>query len=149
MALLVPGDFGSFLRAKADAYKYQSSMAMQNAAIANKMRKLFLMLANSRLRNKALPGPLRVGRLKAAQGASGLMLNYGSAKAVPRQPAPCFPDGPQHHPRRGREDCLYDFGQATNYETKPRAIPKPPATPEPKVPWCSVFVHRHGWLSLK
>lgn len=110
--------------AKADAYKYQSSMAWQNAAIARQNEKYAFDVGEQQAVKQGLAGQAQAGAIKAAQGASGVDMNSGSAKEVQTS---------QHLVstmdlatiREKAAKTAYDFSvQATSYENQAKGYSK-------------------------
>ena len=100
--------------AKADAYKYQSSMAWQNAAIAKQNQKYALDVGEQQAEKAGIAGAAQAGQIKAAQGASGVDVNSGSAKDVQSSHHPVS-QMDLHTIREKGAKTAYDFSvQATN-----------------------------------
>ena len=78
------GAIGSVMGAdaKSQAYKYQSSMAWYNAAIAKQNQKYAFDVGEQQAERQGIAGAAQAGQIKAAQGASGVDVNTGSAKQV-------------------------------------------------------------------
>ena len=83
--LVHPGPLGILVSlfggaAKADAYKYQSSMAMVECRDCQAEPKYALDIGEQQAEKAGIAGAAQAGQIKAAQGASGVDVNYGSAK---------------------------------------------------------------------
>ena len=98
----------------------------------SRTRNMLSMLANSRLK-AGIAGAAQAGQIKAAQGASGVDVNSGSAKEV-QTSQHLVSQMDLNTIREKAAKTAYDFSvQATNYENQARAIPKPPVMPAQKV----------------
>ena len=120
------GIFGSLFggAAKADAYKYQSSMAWQNAAIAKQNQKYALDIGEQQAEKAGIAGAAQAGQIKAAQGASGVDVNYGSAKEV-QTSQHLVSQMDLNTIREKPAKTAYDFSvQATNYENQAKGYSK-------------------------
>ena len=120
------GIFGSLFggSAKADAYKYQSSMAWQNAAIAKQNQKYALDIGEQQAEKAGIAGAAQAGQIKAAQGASGVDVNSGSAKQV-QDSQHLVSQMDLNTIREKAAKTAYDFSvQATNYENQARGYDK-------------------------
>jgi len=88
MSMMVAGGafkaFSSILSGdrQAEAYKYQSSMALYNAQIAKQNQKYAFDVGEQQAEKQGLAGQAQAGQIKAAQGASGVDVNTGSARDV-------------------------------------------------------------------
>lgn len=69
-------------KAAANQAKYQSAVASNNAIIAQRNAQLAAQEGNAAVEAKQLETRAKIGAIKAAQGASGVDLNYGSAVDV-------------------------------------------------------------------
>lgn len=120
------GIFGSLFggAAKADAYKYQSSMAWQNAAIAKQNQKYALDIGEQQAEKAGIAGAAQAGQIKAAQGASGVDVNYGSAKEV-QTSQHLVSQMDLNTIREKAAKTAYDFSvQAVNYENQAKGYNK-------------------------
>ena len=120
------GIFGSLFggAAKADAYKYQSSMAWQNAAIAKQNQKYALDIGEQQAEKAGIAGAAQAGQIKAAQGASGVDVNSGSAKQV-QDSQHLVSQMDMATIREKAAKTAYDFSvQATNYENQAKGYSK-------------------------
>jgi len=120
------GIFGSLFggSAKADAYKYQSSMAWQNAAIAKQNQKYALDIGEQQAEKAGIAGAAQAGQIKAAQGASGVDVNSGSAKQV-QDSQHLVSQMDMATIREKAAKTAYDFSvQATNYENQAKGYSK-------------------------
>ena len=120
------GIFGSLFggSAKADAYKYQSSMAWQNAAIAKQNQKYALDVGEQQAEKAGIAGAAQAGQIKAAQGASGVDVNSGSAKEV-QTSQHLVSQMDLNTIREKAAKTAYDFSvQATNYENQAKGYSK-------------------------
>jgi len=120
------GIFGSLFggAAKADAYKYQSSMAWQNAAIAKQNQKYALDIGEQQAEKAGIAGAAQAGQIKAAQGASGVDVNYGSAKEV-QTSQHLVSQMDLNTIRERAAKTAYDFSvQAVNYESQAKGYNK-------------------------
>ena len=120
------GIFGSLFggSAKADAYKYQSSMAMYNAAIAKQNEKYSLDVGEQQAEKQGIAGAAQAGQIKAAQGASGIDVNYGSAKQV-QDSQHLVSQMDLNTIRERAAKTAYDFSvQAVNYENQAKGYNK-------------------------
>lgn len=110
--------------AKADAYKYQSSMAWQNAAIAKQNQKYALDIGEQQAEKAGIAGAAQAGQIKAAQAASGLDVGGGSAKAV-QESQHLVSQMDLNTIREKAAKTAYDFSvQATNYENQAKGYSK-------------------------
>ena len=110
--------------AKSDAYKYQSSMAWQNAAIAKQNQKYALDIGEQQAEKAGIAGAAQAGQIKAAQGASGVDVNSGSAKQV-QDSQHLVSQMDLNTIREKAAKTAYDFSvQATNYENQARGYDK-------------------------
>ena len=120
------GIFGSLFggSAKSDAYKYQSSMAWQNAAIARQNEKYAFDVGEQQAEKAGIAGAATAGQIKAAQGASGVDVNTGSAKQV-QDSQHLVSQMDLNTIREKAAKTAYDFSvQATNYENQARGYDK-------------------------
>lgn len=120
------GIFGSLFggSAKADAYKYQSSMAMYNAAIAKQNEKYSLDVGEQQAEKQGIAGAAQAGQIKAAQAASGLDVGGGSAKAV-QESQHLVSQMDLNQIREKAAKTAYDFSvQAVNYENQAKGYNK-------------------------
>ena len=110
--------------AKADAYKYQSSMAWQNAAIAKQNQKYALDIGEQQAEKAGIAGAAQAGQIKAAQAASGLDVGGGSAKAV-QESQHLVSQMDLNQIREKAAKTAYDFSvQAVNYENQAKGYNK-------------------------
>lgn len=109
---------------QAEAYKYQASMAMNNAAIAKQNEKYSFDVGEQQAEKQGIAGAAQAGAIKAGQAASGVDVNAGSAKEVQTS---------QHLVsqmdlgtiREKAAKTAYDFSvQATNYENQAKGFNK-------------------------
>ena len=102
-------------------------------SIAKQNQKYALDIGEQQAEKAGIAGAAQAGRIKAAQGASGVDVNSGSAKEVQTS---------QHLVSQSRYVTLFarrprrlhtisQYRRRTT-RTRPRAIPKLPAMPEPK-----------------
>lgn len=114
------GAIGSVMGAdaKSKAYKYQSSMAWYNAAIAKQNEKYSLDVGEQQAMRQGIAGAAQAGQIKAAQGASGIDVNSGSAKQV-QESQHLVSQMDSQTIREKAAKTAYDFSvQATNYENQ-------------------------------
>jgi len=110
--------------AKADAYKYQSSMAWQNAAIAKQNQKYALDIGEQQAEKQGIAGAAQAGQVKAGQAASGVDVNTGSAKEV-QTSQHLVSQMDLNTIREKAAKTAYDFSvQATNYENQAKGYSK-------------------------
>lgn len=110
--------------AKADAYKYQSSMAWQNAAIAKQNQKYALDVGEQQAEKQGIAGAAQAGQIKAGQAASGVDVNTGSAKEV-QTSQHLVSQMDLNTIREKAAKTAYDFSvQATNYENQAKGYSK-------------------------
>ena len=110
--------------AKADAYKYQSSMAWQNAAIAKQNQKYALDVGEQQAEKQGIAGAAQAGQIKAGQAASGVDVNTGSAKEV-QTSQHLVSQMDLNTIREKAAKTAYDFSvQATNYENQAKGYNK-------------------------
>jgi hypothetical protein len=110
--------------AKADAYKYQSSMAWQNAAIAKQNQKYALDIGEQQAERQGIAGAAQAGQIKAGQAASGVDVNTGSAKEV-QTSQHLVSQMDLNTIREKAAKTAYDFSvQATNYENQAKGYSK-------------------------
>jgi len=110
--------------AKADAYKYQSSMAWQNAAIAKQNQKYALDIGEQQAEKQGIAGAAQAGQIKAGQAASGVDVNTGSAKEV-QTSQHLVSQMDLNTIREKAAKTAYDFSvQATNYENQAKGYSK-------------------------
>ena len=110
--------------AKADAYKYQSSMAWQNAAIAKQNQKYALDVGEQQAERQGIAGAAQAGQIKAGQAASGVDVNTGSAKEV-QTSQHLVSQMDLNTIREKAAKTAYDFSvQATNYENQAKGLNK-------------------------
>ena len=110
--------------AKADAYKYQSSMAWQNAAIAKQNQKYALDVGEQQAEKQGIAGAAQAGQIKAGQAASGVDVNTGSAKEV-QTSQHLVSQMDLNTIREKAAKTAYDFSvQATNYENQAKGLNK-------------------------
>lgn len=122
----VGGIFSSLMGggAKADAYKYQSSMALYNAQIAKQNQKYALDVGEQQAERQGIAGAAQAGQIKAAQGASGVDVNSGSAKDV-QSSQHLVSQMDLNTIREKAAKTAYDFSvQATNYENQAKGYNK-------------------------
>ena len=122
----VAGIFSSLMGvgAKADAYKYQSSMAMYNAAIAKQNQKYALDVGEQQAERQGIAGAAQAGQIKAGQAASGVDVNSGSAKDV-QTSQHLVSQMDLNTIREKAAKTAYDFSvQATNYENQAKGLNK-------------------------
>lgn len=122
----VAGIFSSLMGvgAKADAYKYQSSMAMYNAAIAKQNQKYALDVGEQQAERQGIAGAAQAGQIKAGQAASGVDVNSGSAKDVQTSQR-LVSQMDLNTIREKAAKTAYDFSvQATNYENQAKGLNK-------------------------
>lgn len=122
----VAGIFSSLMGvgAKADAYKYQSSMAMYNAAIAKQNQKYALDVGEQQAERQGIAGAAQAGQIKAGQAASGVDVNSGSAKDV-QTSQHLVSQMDLNTIREKAAKTAYDFSvQATNYENQAKGYSK-------------------------
>jgi hypothetical protein len=76
--------FGSFLQGESQKayYDYQAGVARMNAIIAKQNAEYAVNVGEIQTQQEGLRGGQQMGRILAAQGASGLDVNSGSAKQV-------------------------------------------------------------------
>jgi len=110
--------------AKADAYKYQSSMAWQNAAIAKQNQKYALDIGEQQAEKQGIAGAAQAGQIKVGQAASGVDVNTGSAKEV-QTSQHLVSQMDLNTIREKAAKTAYDFSvQATNYENQAKGYSK-------------------------
>jgi len=110
--------------AKAESYKYQSSMAWYNAAIAKQNEKYSLDVGEQQAMRQGIAGAAQAGQIKAAQGASGIDVNSGSAKQV-QESQHLVSQMDLQAIREKAAKTAYDFSvQATNYENQAKGLSK-------------------------
>lgn len=110
--------------AKAEAYKYQSSMAWYNAAIAKQNEKYAFDVGEQQAEKAGIAGAAQAGQIKAAQAASGLDVNSGSAKRV-QESQHLVSQMDLQTIREKAAKTAYDFSvQATNYENQAKGYSK-------------------------
>lgn len=110
--------------AKAESYKYQSSMAMYNAAIAKQNQKYALDIGEQQAEKAGIAGAAQAGQIKAAQGASGVDVNFGSAKEV-QTSQHLVSQMDLNTIRERAAKTAYDFSvQAVNYENQAKGYNK-------------------------
>ena len=110
--------------AKADAYKYQSSMAWQNAAIAKQNQKYALDIGEQQAERQGIAGAAQAGQIKAGQAASGVDVNTGSAREV-QTSQHLVSQMDLNTIREKAAKTAYDFSvQATNYENQAKGYSK-------------------------
>lgn len=110
--------------AKAEAYKYQSSMAMYNAAIAKQNAKYSLDIGEQQAEKQGIAGAQQAGAIKAGQAASGLDVHGGSAKEV-QSSQHLVSQMDLNQIREKAAKTAYDFSvQATNYENQAKGLSK-------------------------
>ena len=120
------GIIGSLMggNAKAEAYKYQSSMAMYNAAIAKQNQKYALDVGEQQAERQGIAGAAQAGQIKAGQAASGVDVNSGSAKDV-QTSQHLVSQMDLNTIREKAAKTAYDFSvQATNYENQAKGLNK-------------------------
>lgn len=104
--------------AKSKAYKYQSSMAWQNAAIAKQNQKYALDIGEQQAEKQGIAGAAQAGQIKAGQAASGLDVSGGSAKEV-QNSQHLVSQMDLNTIREKASKTAYDFSvQAVNYENQ-------------------------------
>lgn len=110
--------------AKAEAYKYQSSMAMYNAAIAKQNQKYALDVGEQQAERQGLAGAAQAGQIAAGQAASGLDIKGGSATQV-RESQHLVSQMDLNTIREKAAKTAYNFSvQATNYENQAKGLNK-------------------------
>jgi len=120
------GIIGSLMggNAKAEAYKYQSSMAMYNAAIAKQNQKYALDVGEQQAERQGLAGAAQAGQIAAGQAASGLDIKGGSATQV-RESQHLVSQMDLNTIREKAAKTAYNFSvQATNYENQAKGLNK-------------------------
>lgn len=122
----VGGVFSSLFggAAKAESYKYQSSMAMYNAAIAKQNEKYAFDVGEQQAERQGIAGAAQAGQIKAGQAASGLDINGGSAKEV-QSSQHLVSQMDMATIREKAAKTAYDFSvQAVNYENQAKGLNK-------------------------
>lgn len=109
---------------QAEAYKYQSSMAMYNAAIAKQNQKYSFDVGEQQAVKQGIAGQAQAGQIKAAQGASGVDVNFGSSKEV-QTSQHLVSQMDLNTIREKAAKTAYDFSvQAVNYENQAKGFNK-------------------------
>ena len=99
-------------------------MAWQNAAIAKQNQKYALDIGEQQAEKAGIAGAAQAGQIKAAQGASGVDVNYGSAKEV-QSSQHLVSQMDMQTIRERAAKTAYDFSvQATNYENQAKGYSK-------------------------
>ena len=116
----------------------------------SKTRNTRSILANSRLKRLASPVRRKAGQIKAAQGASGVDVNSGSAKEV-QTSQHLVSQMDLNTIREKAAKTAYDFSvQATNYENQAKGYSKAASNARTEgISGRGVLVHRHGWIGFK
>ena len=99
-------------------------MAMYNAAIAKQNEKYSLDVGEQQAVKQGIAGAAQAGQIKAAQGASGVDVNYGSAKEV-QTSQHLVSQMDLNTIRERAAKTAYDFSvQAVNYENQAKGYNK-------------------------
>lgn len=110
--------------AKAESYKYQSSMAWYNAAIARQNEKYAFDVGEQQAEKAGIAGAAQAGQIKAAQAASGVDVKGGSAVQV-QESQHLVSQMDLNTIREKAAKTAYDFSvQATNYENQAKGLSK-------------------------
>lgn len=110
--------------AKSESYKYQSSMAWYNAAIARQNEKYAFDVGEQQAEKAGIAGAAQAGQIKAAQAASGVDVKGGSAVQV-QESQHLVSQMDLNTIREKAAKTAYDFSvQATNYENQAKGLSK-------------------------
>ena len=147
------GAIGSVMGAdaKSQAYKYQSSMAWYNAAIAKQNQKYAFDVGEQQAERQGIAGAAQAGQIKAAQGASGVDVNTGSAKQV-QDSQHLVSQMDLNTIREKAAKTAYDFSvRAVNYENQAKGydIAAKNAQTEGKIGMVSSLIGAAGSVASK
>ena len=132
--------------AKADAYKYQSSMAWQNAAIAKQNQKYALDVGEQQAEKQGIAGAAQAGQIKAGQAASGVRCKYRIGQRRFRPASILFRKWTLIPSERRLRRLRMTFrSKATNYENQAKGLfQSRQQCSNRRCPWGSFVVHRHS-----